>query len=144
MGLAILAGAIGLAFSNLDKISRFKGAGFEAEMKMVHTIIENQTEPSPEQKKQAIQSDGLSDEEARILVSLQKPGYTWRYARTVSGEVSLPLDKTESILFSLMTRGFAKNGTGSDGEIWAITNVGKSVQEQYRAKAAKGVGGISF
>lgn len=131
MGLAILAGAIGLAFSNLDKISRFKGAGFEAEMNMVHTIIESQTEPSPEQKKQAIQSDGLSDEEARILVSLQKPGYTWRYARTVSGEVSLPLDKTESILFSLMGRGFAKNGTGSNGEIWAITNIGKSAQEQH-------------
>jgi hypothetical protein len=39
MGLAILAGALGLAFSNLDKISKFKGAGFEAEMNMVHTMI---------------------------------------------------------------------------------------------------------
>ena len=32
MGLAILAGSIGLAFANIDKISKFKGAGFEAEM----------------------------------------------------------------------------------------------------------------
>lgn len=32
MGLAILAGSIGLAFANIDKIYKFKGAGFEAEM----------------------------------------------------------------------------------------------------------------
>jgi hypothetical protein len=39
MGLAIIAGSIGLAFTNIDKISRFKGAGFEAEMcnKVMHT-----------------------------------------------------------------------------------------------------------
>ena len=33
MGLIVVAGAVGLAFFNLDKIERFKGAGFEAEMK---------------------------------------------------------------------------------------------------------------
>jgi hypothetical protein len=33
MGLAIVAGAIAAAFLNLEKIQRFKGAGFEAEMK---------------------------------------------------------------------------------------------------------------
>lgn len=33
MGLIIVAGAIVLAFFNIDKIQKFKGAGFEAEMK---------------------------------------------------------------------------------------------------------------
>ena len=33
MGLAIVAGSIALAFSYIDKIQRFKGAGFEAEMR---------------------------------------------------------------------------------------------------------------
>ncbi len=33
MGFIIVAGAIALAFLNIDKIQRFKGAGFEAEMK---------------------------------------------------------------------------------------------------------------
>lgn len=33
MGLSIVAGAIALAFLNIDKISKFKGVGFEAEMK---------------------------------------------------------------------------------------------------------------
>ena len=32
MGLAIVAGAIGACFLNLDRIQRFRGAGFEAEM----------------------------------------------------------------------------------------------------------------
>ena len=33
MGIVVLVGAIVLAFLNIDKIQRFKGAGFEAEMK---------------------------------------------------------------------------------------------------------------
>jgi hypothetical protein len=33
MGIIVIAGAISLAFLNIDKIQRFKGAGFEAEMK---------------------------------------------------------------------------------------------------------------
>jgi hypothetical protein len=33
MGLAIVAGAISAAFLNIDRIQRFKGAGFEAEMR---------------------------------------------------------------------------------------------------------------
>ncbi|MEL7797955.1 hypothetical protein [Idiomarina loihiensis] len=32
MGMAILAGSVSLAFVNIDKIAKFKGAGFEAEM----------------------------------------------------------------------------------------------------------------
>ena len=33
MGIIVVAGAIALAFLNIDKIQKFKGAGFEAEMK---------------------------------------------------------------------------------------------------------------
>lgn len=45
MGLAIVAGALGLAFANIDKIHKFKGAGFEAEMKDLvkegHDVIDS-------------------------------------------------------------------------------------------------------
>ena len=34
MGLAIIGGSLCLSFANIDKIQRFKGAGFEAEMKI--------------------------------------------------------------------------------------------------------------
>ena len=35
MGLAIVAGAIAVAFINIDKFKSFKGAGFEAELQKV-------------------------------------------------------------------------------------------------------------
>ncbi|WP_166368366.1 hypothetical protein [Psychromonas sp. SA13A] len=35
MGIAVAASAVFLAFANLDKFSKFKGAGFEAELKSV-------------------------------------------------------------------------------------------------------------
>lgn len=35
MGIAIVGGSIAMAFVNIDKIQKFKGAGFEAEMKLV-------------------------------------------------------------------------------------------------------------
>jgi len=49
MGLAIVAGAVASAFLNMDKLQRFKGAGFEAEMKAevkqvvdkVHATLDN-------------------------------------------------------------------------------------------------------
>ncbi len=135
MGLAILAGSIGLAFSNIDKISKFKGAGFEAEMNMVHTLLENQIEPTHEQKEEAKAQDKLSHNENCILVCLQKAGYTWRYANTISSETGISKLETIDYLQNLMEMGFAKNSKGAKGEIWAITAVGKSVQEQYQFSA---------
>lgn len=44
MGLIIVAGAISIAFLNIDRIQRFKGAGFEAEMRQAveqaHATVE--------------------------------------------------------------------------------------------------------
>lgn len=139
MGLAILAGSIGLGFSNIEKISRFKGAGFEAEMRMVQTIIESQTEPSNEQQESAKKIASISDTENRILKSLQKPSYTWRYAKTVAGETSLTEKEVESTLSSLMTRGLTKSGQGTNGEIWAATALGKSIQEKYEVINAQSI-----
>lgn len=44
MGLIVVAGAISIAFLNIDRIQRFKGAGFEAEMRQAveqaHATVE--------------------------------------------------------------------------------------------------------
>ncbi|NRB42793.1 MAG: hypothetical protein HRU20_30705 [Pseudomonadales bacterium] len=130
MGLAIIAGSLGLAFSNIDKISRFKGAGFEAEMNMVQTIIETQTEASDEQKQAVTDHQTLTKIEYKVLKRLQKTGYTWRYAKTVANETRQAVVFIEACLHELMVRGLVKNGEGSNGEIWAATNLGKSLQEQ--------------
>ena len=116
------------------KISKFKGAGFEAEMNMVHTMLENQTEPTIEQKEEAKAQQNLTHDENCILVCLLKQGYTWRYANTISGETGISKTETTDYLQELMVKGYAKNGNGSNGEIWSITALGKSVQEQYQQK----------
>ncbi len=134
MGLAILAGAIGLAFANIDKISKFKGAGFEAEMNMMHTMLENQTEPTPQQKAQAKAQPSLTHDENCILVCLQEQNYTWRYANTISAETGITKTQTGAYLHALMAKGFTKNGEGTNGEIWSITALGKSTQQQFIQK----------
>jgi len=137
MALAILAGSIGLAFANIDKVAKFKGAGFEAEMNMFHTMLESQTEPTIEQKQQAKAQNNLTHDENCILVCLLKPGYTWRYASTISGETGISQAEAVDYLHSLMVQGFAKNDSGAKGEIWSITALGKSVQEQYQITTQK-------
>ncbi|MEW6995631.1 hypothetical protein AADZ84_15355 [Colwelliaceae bacterium MEBiC 14330] len=136
MGLAIVAGSLGLAFSNIDKISKFKGAGFEAEMNMVHTLLESQTEPSPEQQEEAKIQNDLSHDENCILACLLVQGYTWRYANTISAETGISKTKTGAYLHSLMNKGFTQNGKGTNGEIWSITSLGKTVQAQYKKNLA--------
>lgn len=137
MGLAILAGSLGLAFSNIDKISKFKGAGFEAEMNMVHTMLESQTEPTQAQKDKAKSQDELTHDENCILVCLLEHGYTWRYANTISAETGISKTQTGAYLHALMTKGFTKNGEGSNGEIWSITALGKNMQEDFNLRRNK-------
>ena len=48
MGLAIVVSAFALVFADLERFKRFKGAGFEAELKeQVEAIVEKQTELLP-------------------------------------------------------------------------------------------------
>jgi hypothetical protein len=35
-----------------------------------------------------------------------------------------------------MNKGFTQNGKGTNGEIWSITALGKSVQTQYKKNLA--------
>lgn len=44
MGLAIIAGAIGMAFSSLDKFEFFKGAGFEAKTRELRKVVDEGNE----------------------------------------------------------------------------------------------------
>lgn len=47
MGLAIVAAAIALVFADIERFKRFKGAGFEAELReQIEAVVEKQTEPA--------------------------------------------------------------------------------------------------
>ena len=63
-------------------------------------------------------------------------GYTWRYANTISAETGISKTKTGAYLHSLMNKGFTQNGKGTNGEIWSITSLGKTVQAQYKKNLA--------
>lgn len=90
MGLCILAASIGLAFSNIEKMKRFKGAGFEAEMleKKVDAIIAKDAEPARETERTGFQLKAYGlDEAARSVVrALGNSKYTWRTPTGIAQE----------------------------------------------------------
>lgn len=131
MGFAILAGAIGLAFSNIDKIQRFKGAGFEAEMKMVQSIIDKETEPEPTSMSLAQSPPQtntiLSDGESKIIIALNHPNWTWRYSKTVASETGFEINIVENILNELKDKEFVSETKGANGQIWSLTKLGRNL-----------------
>ena len=50
MGLVIVASAIALSFANINRIQKFKGAGFEAEMKGAEKLVTKTSEIDGEVK----------------------------------------------------------------------------------------------
>ena len=131
MGLAIVAGSIGLAFSNIDKIKYFEGAGFKAEMiDKINTIVDKETEPEISTEV-AIEEQSpflydLNDTDIKILESLNSQKYTWRTATGVSKEIGLTSTATSGLLMSLSHHGLVKDSKGPKGKIWALTNTGRS------------------
>jgi len=134
MGLAILAGSLGLAFLNIDKIKRFKGAGFEAEMQeKIDAIIEKETEPEPEQNNNyrtfGFTSEGFgTDEKSKKLIkALLNPKYTWRYLGGISKESGLSKEESLEILNWLLSNKLGSFTEGEYGRLWSLTSKGRNV-----------------
>lgn len=129
MGLIILASTLSLAFSNIDKIQRFKGAGFEAEMNMMKTIIDKETEPLSPSNGLAFRSKIIDFDEQtqKVLKCLDHPSYTWRYARTVATETNLKNEDVEAILEKLERGNFVSQADGANGIIWGLTINGRQL-----------------
>jgi hypothetical protein len=129
MGLAILAGALGLAFSNIDKLSEFSGAGFSAKMKdQIQAVVEKETETT-------LLSNGESETvhaspiEASVLKALSNPKYTWRTLLGISKDASCSESEAWTVLVNLVGNKFVqvanKNKTGE--MIWALTTKGRQL-----------------
>ncbi len=130
MTLAIVAGAMGLAFTNIDKIARFKGAGFEAEMReKIETIIEKETEPAPQTSSSAampsLASYQLSDDAEDIIRALKNPKFTWRYIGGISNESGTQTEHVLETLEKLVEAGLARESVGEQGRIWGLTAKGR-------------------
>ena len=130
MALAILAGAIGLAFSNIDKISEFKGAGFEAKMKdQVQAIIDKETEPdiSDTQVNQTNQLKSVPEGAIKIINALQHPQYTWRSITGLMKDTGFKRSQLSNEMIWVVKNGYAKHALGKPGSIWTLTHQGRQL-----------------
>ena len=131
MGLCILSASLALAFANIDKIQKFKGAGFEAEMKMVQSIIDKETEPEL-QNDSEIQLIKFNQDEVKVIECLDHPSYTWRYPKTIAAKTGLKKDITLEILNNLKRKDLVVDGDGSSGQIWSLTLYGRQLLAKHK------------
>ncbi len=131
MGLAILSGAIGLSFLNIDKIKSFKGAGFEAEMRQerLDAIIDKETEPHQCDDGVSIKMEAFgTDEKAKKTINaLNDPKYTWRYLGGIIKDSGLSKSEVAETLDWLVKNDLGKFTEGEHGRLWALSAKGRKV-----------------
>ena len=127
MGLSIIAGSLGLAFSNLDRISRFKGAGFEAEMnvqKVAESVVVQQTEDTDNLKSIAFDINSRRED---IMQALLHTDFHSRYISGLSSKTGHSKECVRDELDWLLERGLVTNLNSSKGYLWNLTEKGMAV-----------------
>lgn len=124
MALAIGAGAVGLAFLNLEKIASLKGAGIELiTREQIRSLIDKETEP------QQLESEELPIESvnANIQKVLEALGgrYTWRTMKGVAKEKRMSMKEVLESLDWLVEKGLAEKST--DNDRWSLTLEGRRI-----------------
>ena len=130
MGLAIVAGSIALAFSYIDKIQRFKGAGFEAEMRQqLETIVAKETEPPRQSERSFMQAKAFSTdaETNKVINALGSAKYAWRYFGGIAEDTQLPKEKIHKALDWLVQNELATTADGKHGRLWGLSADGRSL-----------------
>ncbi|WP_372738320.1 hypothetical protein [Neptunomonas sp.] len=133
MGLAILTGALGLAFANLDKFSEFSGAGFSAKMKsQMQAVIDKETEETPSESELNAVSSELSNDEKSLITALANAKYTWRTLPGLCKDSNLSESEAWKILVRLVENEYVRIGNkNKTGEvIWTLTNKGRKVSSK--------------
>lgn len=132
MGLMIVASSVALAFSDIDRFSRIKGAGFEAELRELKTqvaaVIEKETEPladgddNPHPSPLEAKLDGAKNQ---VLTALCSDQFTWRYMGGLVKETGLSKNVVAAALDWLVEGGYARKSHGKGGPIWSATEDGR-------------------
>lgn len=124
MGLAVAAGALGLAFANLDRFKKFSAAGFSAEM--VEQVFQKEPE---EQEKTNVATAELEAEVARALLSQR---YDWRTIKGIAADAGAKEQEIWTCLLDMYRKGLVKSGNKTSGAmVWSATP---------RLKQAYGIG----
>lgn len=131
MGLAIVAGSIALAFSYIDKIASFSGAGFEATMhqQQLATLVAKATEPpKPTQgSSMEVKAFSIDAETKSVLKALGSDKYTWRYLGGIAEETTLPKERIRTALSWLVANDLATKTAGAQGPVWGLSGEGRNV-----------------
>ncbi|MEX2515933.1 MAG: hypothetical protein WD572_03335 [Gammaproteobacteria bacterium] len=147
MGLSILAGALGMAFSNIDKIAEFSGAGFSAKMKdQMQAVIDKETEPDLDQKledlpEELIRLEAEDEHVQEALLALTNGKYTWRSVGGIAKATSQKPSDALNTLELLQREGYVEESrTNSGSQIWKPTVRGSiigAIIELQRKKLGK-------
>ncbi len=127
MGLSVLAGAIGLGFSNIDKISKFKGAGFEAEMReqqLAESVVAQQTDNTDNLKALAFD---ITDRRQKVMSSLIHTEYNYRTTSGIAKELNLPIDLIADELEWLKEKALVTKKPASHAYLWNLTEKGMAL-----------------
>lgn len=130
MGLAIVCGFTGFALVNLDKFSKIKAAGFEAELReKIEAVIEKETEYeldiSGEVKQTPPDTKSIDNQTRKVIDALQHHRYTWRYLGGIRKDTMLNTSEIKSSLNWLIQNGYVKQTLGKHGTMWNLTEEGR-------------------
>lgn len=141
MGLCILAAAIALAFSNIEKIKRFKGAGFEAEMleKQVEAMIAKEAEPESKEDSSFItgKAYGLDDATRGVVRALGNSKYTWRTVSGIAQESDLNTVSVKKAINWLTMNDLVVQAGTAKSTNWGLSEEGRKLYNSI--KASEGV-----
>lgn len=129
-GICVVAGAIGLAFINIDKIKRFKGGGFEAEMKeQLEAMVAKEAEPDDEPVTSGFQAQGFGFDESttKIITALNNSRYTWRSVSGIAQESGVSRVSASRSLKWLEENGLVMRVGVSRRINWGLTEQGRDV-----------------
>lgn len=129
-GVSALGCSLALAFINLDKFKKFKGGGFEAELKdRVDAMVAAESEPEAEDEISgiAIESYGLGPAAQQVVRVLNNSKYTWRSVGGICEESGLAKKTVLRQLRWLEDAGLALK-VGVSGRVnWGLTEKGRRV-----------------
>ncbi|WP_332778327.1 hypothetical protein [Polaromonas sp.] len=139
MSLCILAAAIGLAFSNIEKLKRFKGAGFEAEMleKRVEVMMAKEAEPAPEAASIGItvKAYGLDEATRRVVKALGNSKYTWRTAGGIAQETGQTTSTVKKALDWLSINDLTVQAGAGKVANWGLSEEGRNLYNSISASS---------
>jgi len=137
MGLCILAAAIALAFSNIEKIKRFKGAGFEAEMleKQVEVMIAKEAEPEAKEEQSTFRATvyGLDEPTRLVVKALGNSKYTWRTISGISQESGQSSTSVKKAINWLVMNDLVVQAGAAKSTNWGLSEQGRKLYNSIRA-----------